>query len=143
VIVPDVNLLVYAYNEDVPQHVRAKAWWEDALSSDERVGMPWTVALSFLRLCTGRRILRFPMTHCDALDHIESWLSRPNVVVIEPGPNHLQHVRRFLDEAGVAGALTSDVHLAALALEHNAALHSSDADFSRFSGLRWVNPLRT
>lgn len=140
-ILPDANLLVYAYSGQVPQHERASSWWAERLGGDEPVGIPWLVVLAFVRLATQLRVLAMPMRSGQALDIVETWFRQPAVQVLDPGPRHLQLVRSLLAEAGVAGNLTTDAHLAALAIEHNCTLHSNDADFGRFSGLRWVNPL--
>ncbi len=139
-IIPDVNLLVYAYSRDAREHERARAWWERLLSS-EAVGLPWAVSLGFLRLMTHPAVLVRPLEAQRAVAHVRSWLDRPNVEVLDPGPRHLEVLDRLLGEVGVAGNLTTDAHLAALAIEHQAELHSNDADFARFPGLRWRNPL--
>jgi uncharacterized protein len=141
VILPDANLLLYAYSGQVPQHQRARSWWAEQLSGDEPVGIPWLVVLAFVRLTTQARVLAMPMRSGQALDIVETWFRQPPVQVLEPGPRHLELVRSLLADAGVAGNLTTDAHLAGLAIEHNCTLHSNDADFGRFSGLRWVNPL--
>jgi toxin-antitoxin system PIN domain toxin len=141
VIVPDLNLLVYAYSAAARLHVRARAWWQDLLGGEEPVGLPWHVSVSFVRLMTSTALHRSPWTADQAIAAIEAWHACPNTLVIDPGPRHLALLRALLAEAGAAGNLTTDAHLAALAIEHNATLHSNDADFGRFSGLRWVNPL--
>ena len=142
-IVPDVNLLVYAYNRDAPHHAAAKVWWEDLLSSNEPVGLPWATALGFIRLLTHRAVLMTPMEPRRAIEHVRSWHTRSNVTVLDPGPRHLEILDRLFDALGTAGALTTDAHLAALAIEHQGELCSNDADFARFPGLRWHNPLVT
>lgn len=140
-IVPDVNLLIYAYNRDAPHHAEAKAWWEELLSSDDPVGLPWATMLGFIRLMTHRAVLVTPLAADRAVAHVRSWHRRPNVGVLEPGPRHLELLGRLFEATGTAGRLTTDAHLAALAIEHQCELHSSDADFARFPGLRWRNPL--
>jgi len=141
VIIPDVNLLVYAYNTDAPAHTEARRWWEDLLSSNEPVGIPWAVVLGFVRLMTHPAVLVPPLKTNVALSHVRAWLAVPNVELIEPGPRHLELLERALDQAGVGGNLVNDAHLAAVAQEYQAELHSNDTDFGRFSGLRWRNPL--
>ena len=141
-ILPDINLLAYAYNTRAPAHARARAWWEDCLSGNRPVGLPWAVMLGYLRIMTSRRVLVNPYGAREVLGHIRSWLERPPVQVVQPGPRHLDLLESLVTEAGTAAGLTTDIHLAALAIEHQAELHSNDADFSRFSGLRWTNPLR-
>ena len=140
-IIPDVNLLVYAYNRGTRHHEAARAWWEDLLSSTERVGLPWAVSLGFVRLMTHPAVLIVPLDPRGAIRHVRRWLERPNVVMLEPGPRHLDVVESLLGPLGVGGNLTTDAHLAALAIEHRGELHSNDTDFGRFSGLRWRNPL--
>ncbi len=140
-ILPDLNLLVYAYNSDAPDHHRARAWWEQALSGSIPVGLPWVVMLGYLRLMTSRSVLADPLTPAEAIGHLRSWLARPQVVVLGPGSRHLDLLEQLLIAARAAGTLTTDAHLAALAIEHQAELCSNDADFIRFPGLRWTNPL--
>jgi uncharacterized protein len=141
-LIPDINLLVYAYNSDAPEHRKARTWWETALSETTTVGLPWAVLFGFLRVMTSRRIVVDPMPPSLAIGHIRSWLERPQTEVLEPGPRHLDIVEELAKVSRVAGELTTDLHLAALAIENQAELHSNDSDFNRFSGLRWVNPLR-
>ena len=140
-ILPDINLLVYAYSADAPLHPAARTWWEGCLSQPRPVGLPWVVTLGFIRLVTNRRVLLDPMRPAEAILHVRSWLERPNVTILEPGHRHLDVLAGLAEQAGVAGSLTTDLHLAALAIELRAELHSNDRDFERFAGLRWVNPL--
>lgn len=139
-IVPDLNLLLYAYNPGAADHLAAKKWWEELLRSGAQVGIPWIVILGFIRLSTTRGVLAVPVSPADALGRVEAWLRQPGVSVLNPGANHLSFLRTAL-AATAGGPLTTDAHLAALAMEHHAELHSNDADFSRFAGLRMENPL--
>jgi len=141
VIVPDVNLLVYAYNEDAPLHSASKAWWETCLSGTEPVGLAWVVLLGFVRLMSSRHVLLKPMFAGEALGHCGTWLARPNTRILLPGPTHVDLLSALLAGASVSSNLVTDAHLAALAMEHQAELNSNDNDFSRFSGLRWRNPV--
>ena len=138
---PDLNLLVHAYNRDSPRHERAKAWFEAVMNGDEPVGLAWAVMLGFIRLATHRAVLQHPMPVKTACDHVRSWLARPGVTIIQPGDRHAEILCGLLEAVGTAGNLTTDAHLAAIAIEHQAELHTSDADFARFPGLRWKNPL--
>jgi len=140
-IVTDVNLLLNAYNRDFPAHIPARRWWESVLNDSTIIGLSWSTMLGFIRIMTHPKAMPNPMTVDAALGAVESWLARPNVEIIEPGPRHREILFRLLREVGVAGNLTSDAHLAAMALEQQARLASTDADFARFSGLRWFNPL--
>jgi len=141
VILIDANILIYAVNKDAPQHARAKSWLEKALSGTEIIGIPWTVLLAFLRLTTRPGLFRDPLRIGTAFDLIDFWLEQTSVSIIHPGPRHGAIMRELLEPLGTGGNLTSDAHLAALALEHRAELCSSDQDFQRFPGLKWRNPL--
>jgi toxin-antitoxin system PIN domain toxin len=140
-IVPDLNLLVYAYDASSPWHPAARRWWIDCLSGTELIGIPWLVALGFIRLWTNARVFQNPMSVEQAIGHVETWFARPMVVVLNPGPKHAELVFRFLRAEGRGGNLTMDAHLAALVLEARAKLHTADTDFLRFGGLDWRNPL--
>jgi hypothetical protein len=142
VIIPDINLLVYAYNKQALRHEPAKAWWEATLSGNTPVGLPWVTSSGFIRIMTHRRILEKPISPEDAIDLVRSWLTQPAVVVLEPGPKFTGLFLGYLEKLGTAGDLTTDAQLAALAVENQAELHSNDTDFSRFDGLRWLNPLK-
>lgn len=137
----DANLLLYAVNEDAPLHRKAKSWLEESLSGTETIGLSWTVLLAFLRLTTRTGIFRTPLSVESAFDVIDSWLNQPSVTTVEPTAQHLRILRDLLLPLGGGGNLTSDAHLAALAIEYGAELCSADSDFSRFPRLRWRNPL--
>ncbi len=141
-IVPDLNLLVYAYNAAAPSHGAARVWWSDLMDREQPVGVPWAVGLGFLRLVTHPAVLADPIRPLDALRRVRSWLDRPHVRVLEPGPRHLDILADLFAATSVAGNLTTDTHLAALAIEYQAELHTNDGDFERFPGLRHRNPLR-
>ena len=140
-ILPDVNLLVHAYNADSPRHERARSWWESTLNGTEPVGLPWAVLLGFLRLTTNRQIVAVPLAPVAACGHVRAWLAQPYASVLHPGDGHAELLFGLLERVGAASNLTTDAHLAALAIEHQADLYSTDADFGRFPGLRWTNPL--
>jgi toxin-antitoxin system PIN domain toxin len=140
--VVDLNLLIYAVNVDAPHHQRARAWWQEALSGKETVGLAWTVVLGFVRLATRPGLFPQPLTAAQALDLVEGWLGRPTVVLLQPGERHWRWLRGLLEAMGTAGNLTTDAHLAALAIEYDATLYSSDGDFARFGPpLRFENPV--
>lgn len=140
-ILPDLNLVVYAHNADAPDHAASRAWWESLLNGTEPIAIPWAVALGFIRLMTHRAVLVRPMPSSLAVAHVRTWFAQPSVEHVEPGPRHLEILDRLLAASGVVGGLATNAHLAALAIEHQCELHSNDADFSRFPGLRWRNPL--
>lgn len=140
-IVPDINLLLYAYDSGSPFHGRAAEWWRDCLSGNEPIGLPQVVVFGFLRLSTSHRVFRDPMTVIEASGHVRSWLAQPAVQLLEPGNLHVEQVLKLLEDLGTAGNLVTDAQIAALALEHDAFLHTTDGDFMRIPELRWFNPL--
>ena len=140
-IVPDLNLLIYAYDSSSPSHGAARQWWIRCLSGTESVGISWIVALGFVRLWTSPKVFSNPMPVDLAASHVESWFRRPMVRVLNPGPRHAELVFGLLRKEGKGGNLTTDAHLAALAIEANATVYTSDTDFARFSGVKWINPL--
>jgi toxin-antitoxin system PIN domain toxin len=141
VIVPDVNLLLYAEIDAYPVHAAARRWWEEALNGERTVGLAPVCLFGFVRIGTNRRVFAEPLAVGEALERVRGWLEQPNVTYLVPGSEHLQLALRLLSQLGTAGNLTTDVQIAAHALEHNAEVHSNDGDFARFEGLRWVNPL--
>jgi uncharacterized protein len=140
-IVPDINLLVHAYNSESRVHAAARRWWEQLLNGTRPVGLAWVTALGFVRLTTHRQVLANPLSAAAACAHVRSWLAQPSVTILHPGTRHPDVLFGLLETLGTAGNLTTDAHLAALCIEHQAELHSTDADFARFQGLRWVNPV--
>jgi toxin-antitoxin system PIN domain toxin len=139
----DLNLLIYAVNRDAPHHKAAKKWWEDCLSGSAPVALAWIVILGFLRIMTSGRIMPAPLTDAQAMEMMDDWLKQPAVIVLSSTEKHWHIFRELIAPLGTAGNLTSDAHLAALALEHGATLYSADNDFSRFRRLKWKNPLAT
>ena len=137
----DVNLLIYAYDSSSAHHHRAKGWLEERLSGAETFAFAWVGLLAFVRLATSARVFSAPLTSAEALDRVDSWLAQPCATVLHPGSRHAAILRELLEDVGTAGNLTTDAHLAALAIEHGATLGSADADFGRFPRLDWTNPL--
>lgn len=141
-ILPDINLVLYAHNRASPFHLAAKGWWETTLSGQRPVALCWAVMLGFIRLSTLRTVFQEPLSASAACSQVRAWLAQPQVTVLEPGSRHASILFGLLESLGTAGSLTTDAHLAALAIEHQCELQSTDADFARFPGLRWRNPLR-
>jgi toxin-antitoxin system PIN domain toxin len=96
--------------------------------------------LGFIRITTNRRIVARPLAVQDVMGRIHSWLDLPHVHIVQPSNTHFERLRAELERLGTAGNLTTDAHLAVLAMERGYILHTTDADFARFPGLRWVNP---
>lgn len=140
---PDVNLLLYALDTSSARHDEARDWVELTLSGTETVALTWVTLLAFLRLSTRAAVFTAPINPADALDIIDGWLAQPAVTIVHPTDRHSAVLRDLLAPLGTGGNLTTDAHLAALAIEHGAELCSCDGDFARFAGLRWTDPLRT
>jgi toxin-antitoxin system PIN domain toxin len=139
----DLNILLYAVNSDAAQHTRAREWWERAVNDEEIIGLAWVVLLGFLRLSTHPRVFPRPLAPNVAAAKIDAWLARENVRMVRERDDHWEILKGLLNGTGTAGNLTTDAHLAALALSHDAVLVSSDTEFARFKGLRWENPLHS
>lgn len=141
-ILPDVNVLVHAHNIDSGVHEKARRWWNSCLSGTEGVGLAWAAMLGFVRITTNRRIVQRPLAVGDVMQRLGQWLELPHVRVAHPSAAHFARLRLELERLGAAGDLTTGAHLAVLAMERGYVLYSTDADFARFPGLRWVNPCK-
>ncbi len=140
-IVPDANLLIYAYDQQSPNHKAARKWWEDALSDDEPVGIPWIVLLAFTRILTHPSIASEPLSSEEVRSRVDQWFEQKHVRLINPGPECLRRFFDCLKEARLGGNLSTDALIAAQAAEHGATIHSNDHDFDRFLNVRRINPL--
>jgi len=142
-IVPDLNMMIYAYNRQAPLHKAAQIWWKELSQGEEAVGLPWVVINGFIRLMSQRGVLESPLSPTAASDFVEDWLAHSHITPLNPGELHWPHFRRYLAIPGAGPNLVTDAHIAALAVEHEAEVHTNnDSDFTRFPGLRWRNPLR-
>ena len=140
-IVPDVNVLIYAMDVNSPHHESAWAWWESAAKGTEHIGFDWGVINGYVRITTNPRVMTQPLTVKQSTHHVHAWLSLPRARILNPGPEHLHIIERLLAPFGRGGDLVSDAHLAALAIENGGTVYSADDDFSRFDRVSWVNPL--
>ncbi len=140
-ILVDANLLIYAVNLDAPHHRSARRWLQEVLSGTASVGLPWTSLLAFVRITTRPGVLANPLAVEEAIGFVDEWLDQPFVEPVLPGDGHWPILRNLLRASGTAGNLTSDAHLAALAIERGATICSADYDFRRFPGVEHVNPL--
>ncbi len=141
-IVPDINLLVFAHNQSAPLHDEALLWWEGLVNGTENIGMPWVVSIGFIRLITSPKVATPHLSPAAATAKVRQWLERDHIIPINPGDRHLEYLERNLAIDGATGNLTTDAHIAALALENGAEVHTHNVrDFQRFPGLLWRNPL--
>ena len=138
---PDINVLIYAHREDSPEHDRYAAWLLALANSPSPFALSSFTLAGFLRIVTNPRIFQ-PATPMDqALAFCRQLIARPNCAVLQPGQRHWRIIVELIESAGIHGAMVSDVYLAALAIEHDCELVTSDKDFARFSKLRWRHPL--
>ncbi len=140
-ILVDVNLLIYATSERMPQYPAAKAWFSEQLNGSARVGLPWSSLLGYVRIVTNPRAFSTALRIPDAWGQIRSWLDCDVVWIPSPTERHADILGDLVALPGVHGELVPDAHLAALAIEHGLTLCSTDGDFARFPGLKWMNPL--
>jgi toxin-antitoxin system PIN domain toxin len=142
-IVLDANLLLYAHDGRAVQHEPARQWLQSAFNAPEMIGLPWQTIHAFLRISTDRRISGDDVSMERALTRVQMWIDLPNVRVLAPGERHWSLLQAMLLDGQVSGSMTTDAQLAAITMEHGGVLHTTDRDFARFPGLRWVNPLAT
>ncbi len=136
-IIPDLNVLLYAMDADSPRHRQAKAWLEETVNAKrEELGLPLVVSLGFLRLSTNPRVFTRPLSVQEALDWLANLRSAPGVCELMPKRSHIGILGHLLLVAGTGGNLTTDAHLAALALEYDATIATGDRDFQRFPGVK-------
>jgi toxin-antitoxin system PIN domain toxin len=141
VILVDVNILLYAYNAESEQHAKSRAWLEAVLSGPDLVRFAWLTLWAFLRIATSPRVFDRPLSTPEAEAAISSWLAQPAAGILEPGERHWDILRGLVRDSQAVGPLAMDAVLAAIALEHGATVCTTDRDFTRFSGLKWTNPL--
>jgi toxin-antitoxin system PIN domain toxin len=141
VIVLDANVLLYAYDATSQHHSAAGAWLRRVFSGPELIGLPWQVVWAFLRLSTNSRIFVNCLSMAQAVGIVQQWMDSKQVRLLSPGERHWSLLQKILIEGQVRGPLVTDAELAALTIEHGGVLYTTDRDFARFPGLRWVNPL--
>jgi toxin-antitoxin system PIN domain toxin len=141
VILVDANILLYAEDSLSEHHDVARKWWDTQLSGREPVALCWPVITAFMRIATNVRLHKRPLTLKETIERVQSWLDQPCIRVVTPTEQHWILFQQMLRAGNATGNLVSDAHLAALAVEHNSVLASTDTDFARFRGLKWRNPI--
>ena len=140
-IIPDANLLLYAYDEASPFHAPAREWWRGCLSGSEPVGLVAVVLFAFVRIGTSPKIFENPFTIDEATRHVQAWLQVPTTELLAVVRSDVDQALTWLSAAGSGGNLTTDAQIAAVAKRCRAQVHTADTDFARFPGARWTNPL--
>jgi toxin-antitoxin system PIN domain toxin len=142
VILPDANLLLYAYDASSPFHRVCSNWWSKTLDGRELVGVCVPVLFAFVRISTSPRAFTRPLTIDEAAENVTKWLEQPSVQLLELQPADIHRALALLHQAGTGGNLTTDAQVAALALRLAAVVHTADTDYERFPNLNWYNPIR-
>lgn len=142
-ILPDVNLLLYAYNQDDPKHKIAKDWLENAIKNPDPLCLTWHTIMGFLRISTSSRIFPKTLSTQEAFGTCAAIMDSPGSIILNPGRDHFRILTRLVNESGISGAKLMDAHIAAIAVEHRATVASSDRDFLLFNGLKLINPLES
>ena len=140
-ILVDANLLLYAYNKNAEHHKASRDWLERTLTGSQLVGFAWVSIWAFLRISTNVRVFAKPLATAEAEGIVASWLDQSIAGIVEPGDRHWEILRRLMKSGQVSGPLVMDAVLAAIAIEHDAILHSCDRDFVRFPNLKLHNPI--
>lgn len=140
-ILPDVNLLLYACDQSSPFHPKAAAWCEHIMSGHSPVILLPAVVFGFVRISTHSRVFTDPLSVAEASAHVRSWLGLKQVRLHDMLPEDVATALELLESAGTAGNLTTDAQIAAVALRLDAEVHTADLDFGRFAGVRFRNPL--
>ena len=141
-IFPDVNLLVYAYDETSDFHESAASWLEEVLTTGQ-VFFSWQTISGFLRIVTNRRIFHNPLDITRAIEIVESWLDLDNTYIVSLEKKNWPLFKDMLINGQSDGNLVMDAHLAAMAASSGATLASTDRDFARFPAVQLLNPLKS
>lgn len=140
-ILPDLNLLLYSYNPFAAQHAAALKWWEEVINGEELIALPHEISFGFIRIATNARLGEAAVSLSEARAVVDSWLNLPQSRIVLPDDDHFRRTMKLMEGANASGSVLSDAVLASYAIANRAVLHSNDADFSRFPGLKWTNPL--
>ena len=141
-IVPDLDLLIFAYNDGSEFHREAAEWWAELVNGTETVGIPWQVSNGFVRQMANPRVVERPWTPAQATRVVAGWFGSDAIVALNPGPRYLEILEEILATAEATSRLVADATIAALAIENDAEVHTNNArDFQRFPRLLWRNPL--
>jgi toxin-antitoxin system PIN domain toxin len=140
-VLPDVNVLIYAFRSDVPEHAMCCGWLDGGILGDARFGLSPLALGAVVRVTTNRRAFATPSTTEDAFGFCEDLLGQPHCQIVEPGDRHWGIFRQLCVETGTVGRHVADAWYAALAIEWGCEWITFDHDFARFPGLRWQMPI--
>lgn len=140
-IIPDVNILLYAFDEALPHHEDYASWLTRLATGPAPFGLSELVAFGFVRIVTNPKIMAAPASSDQALAFLAEFQARPNCQMLRPGPGHFSIFGDLCRSLALRGNMVSDAHHAALAIEHGGVWATSDSDFERFPDLLWIHPL--
>lgn len=142
-MLPDINLLIYAHNSGSQHFVAANNWLSKQLCGSAMTYFCWETINGFVRISTNPSAMPSPLTLEQSFGIVEFWLDSPNSVLLRRTPRHLEILKDVAGSGNAIGKSYSDAILAAIAVEHNVTLATTDADFAKFTGLKCVDPLRS
>jgi toxin-antitoxin system PIN domain toxin len=140
VILPDVNVLIYAFRSDTAHHAQSKQWLDDVIAGEAQFGVSPLELTAVARIATNPRVFKIPSPVEEAFAYCDSLLNQPNCSPVLPGERHWAIFKRLCIETGTRGPRTTDAWFAALAIEHGSTWVTYDRDYARFPGLRWQQP---
>lgn len=139
-ILPDVNVLIYAFRADAARHAVCKAWLDGIIANDAQFGMSTLVLSAVIRITTNARIFKEPSSIEETIGFCDDILGQPHCETVEPGERHWAIFTRLCAAAGASGTRITDAWFAALAIEHGCTWITYDRDYARFPGLEWQVP---
>lgn len=140
-ILPDVNVLLYAFRRDSAHHAVCKPWLDRIVAGDQPFGMAPLALSAVARIATNPRIFRSPSSLSEALAFCDNLLGQPHCEIVQPGERHWAIFKRLCTEADIRGPRVSDAWFAALAIEHACTWMTYDRDYARFPELDWQQPV--
>jgi uncharacterized protein len=139
-ILPDVNVLIYAFRGEVPQHERCRRWLQGVVDADAPFGVSALTLGAVVRVTTNRRAYATPTTIEEAFRFCDYLLGQPHCQVVEPGERHWDIFKQLCTETDTRGPRVTEAWYAALAIERGCEWITLDRDYARFPGLRWAMP---
>jgi uncharacterized protein len=139
-ILPDVNVLIYAFRPEVPEHPRCRAWLQGIVDADARFGISPLALGAVARITTNQRAYSRPSSLQDVFKFSDYLLGQPHCQIVEPGERHWDIFKRLCIQTDTRGPRVTDAWYAALAIEWGCEWVTLDRDYARFPGLRWNVP---
>lgn len=139
-ILPDVNVLIYAFRRDCERHSVCKAWLDGIVASDTQFGMSPLALSAVVRIVTNPRAFRNPSSAEEAFAYCNNLLGQPHCEIVTPGERHWEIFTQLCIRSNTKGPLVSDAWFAALAIERACIWITYDRDYARFPRLDWREP---